>query len=100
MDEMVGYQMLEEIKSAVSFIRILWFYNVGDEAILQSIIESLHKENPNIELVVLSNDPDYTRKMYGVEAVDRWSIKSVYDAIKKVTDLLVVEGASSKIKRV
>lgn len=25
MDEMVGYQMLEEIKSAVSFIRILWF---------------------------------------------------------------------------
>ncbi len=76
------------------------FYNVGDEAILQSIIESLHKENPNIELVVLSNDPDYTRKMYGVEAVDRWSIKSVYDAIKKVTDLLVAEGASSKIKRV
>ncbi len=67
------------------------FYNVGDEAILQSIIESLHKENPNIELVVLSNDPDYTRKMYGVEAVDRWSIKSVYDAIKKVTDLLVAE---------
>lgn len=76
------------------------FYNVGDEAILQSIIESLHKENPNIELVVLSNDPDYTRKMYGVEAVDRWSIKSVYDAIKKVTGLLVAEGVSSKIKRV
>ncbi|MGG0291829.1 polysaccharide pyruvyl transferase CsaB [Bacillus pacificus] len=69
------------------------FYNVGDEAILQSIIESLHKENPNIELVVLSNDPDYTRKMYGVEAVDRWSIKSVYDAIKK-SDGLISGGGS------
>ena len=100
MDETIGHQMLEEIKSAVSFIRILWFYNVGDEAILQSIIESLHKENPNIELVVLSNDPDYTRKMYGVEAVNRWSIKSVYNAIKNSDGLISGGGVSSKIKRV
>ena len=41
--------MLEEIKSAVSFIRILWFYNVGDEAILQSIIQALHEEDPTLE---------------------------------------------------
>ncbi|MBL3200454.1 polysaccharide pyruvyl transferase CsaB, partial [Klebsiella pneumoniae] len=39
------------------------FYNVGDEAILQSIIESLSKENPDIELVVLSNDSKYTKEM-------------------------------------
>ena len=70
--------MLEEIKSAVSFIRILWFYNVGDEAILQSIIKALHEEDPTLELVVLSNDPDYTRKMYGVEAVNRWDIRAIY----------------------
>ena len=55
--------MLEEIKSAVSFIRILWFYNVGDEAILQSIIKALHEEDPTLELVVLSNDPDYTKNV-------------------------------------
>ena len=52
--------MLEEIKSAVSFIRILWFYNVGDEAILQSLSSSLHEEDPTLELAL--NDPDYTRK--------------------------------------
>ena len=75
--------MLEEIKSAVSFIRILWFYNVGDEAILQSIIKALHEEDPTLELVVLSNDPDYTRKMYGVEAVNRWDIRAIYKEIKR-----------------
>lgn len=76
------------------------FHNIGDEAILQSIIKSLKKEIPNIQLVVMSNDPDYTREMYDVEAVDRWDIKAVYDVIKKVTDLLAVEEASFKIKRV
>lgn len=48
----------------------------------------------------MSNDPDYTREVYDVEAVDRWDIKAVYDVIKKVTDLLAVEEASFKIKRV
>ena len=72
------------------------FHNIGDEAILQSIIKSLKKEIPNIQLVVMSNDPDYTREMYDVEAVDRWDIKAIYDVIKKVTDLLAVEEASSR----
>ena len=80
--------MLEEIKSAVSFIRILWFYNVGDEAILQSIIKALHEEDPTLELVVLSNDPDYTRKMYGVEAVNRWDIRAIYKEIKRSNGLI------------
>ena len=95
----VDCEMLEEIKSAVSFIRILWFYNVGDEAILQSIIKALHEEDPTLELVVLSNDPDYTRKMYGVEAVNRWDIRAIYKEIKRSNGLISGE-ASFKIKRV
>ncbi|MDZ5606102.1 polysaccharide pyruvyl transferase CsaB [Bacillus pseudomycoides] len=69
------------------------FYNVGDEAILQSIIKALHEEEPNLELVVLSNDPDYTKKMYGVEAVNRWDIRAVYGAIKR-SDGLISGGGS------
>ncbi len=38
------------------------FYNVGDEAILQSIIKALHEEDPTLELVVLSNDPTIQEK--------------------------------------
>ena len=69
------------------------FYNVGDEAILQSIIESLSKENPDIELVVLSNDSKYTKERYGVESVDRWNIKAVYHAIKN-SDGVISGGGS------
>jgi polysaccharide pyruvyl transferase CsaB len=69
------------------------FYNVGDEAILQSIIHALRQENPTIELVVLSNDPEYTRKMYGVEAVNRWNVKEIFKAIKQ-SDGLISGGGS------
>ena len=76
------------------------FYNVGDEAILQSIIESLSKENPDIELVVLSNDSKYTKEMYGVESVDRWDIKAVYHAIKNSDGVISGGGAFFKIRQV
>ncbi|MFJ8416735.1 polysaccharide pyruvyl transferase CsaB [Bacillus paramycoides] len=69
------------------------FYNVGDEAILQSIIQALHEEDPTLELVVLSNDPDYTREMYGVEAVNRWDIGAVYREIKKSNGLISGGGS-------
>ncbi|AIY77552.1 TPA: polysaccharide pyruvyl transferase CsaB [Bacillus tropicus] len=69
------------------------FYNVGDEAILQSIIKALHEEDPTLELVVLSNDPDYTRKMYGVEAVNRWDIRAIYKEIKRSNGLISGGGS-------
>ncbi|EJQ08729.1 polysaccharide pyruvyl transferase CsaB [Bacillus cereus] len=69
------------------------FYNVGDEAILQSIIKALHEEDPTLELVVLSNDPNYTRKMYGVEAVNRWDIRAIYREIKRSNGLISGGGS-------
>ncbi|MGG5739975.1 MULTISPECIES: polysaccharide pyruvyl transferase CsaB [Bacillus cereus group] len=69
------------------------FYNVGDEAILQSIIKALHEEDPTLELVVLSNDPDYTRKMYSVEAVNRWDIRAIYREIKRSNGLISGGGS-------
>ncbi|MBD8067459.1 polysaccharide pyruvyl transferase CsaB [Bacillus sp. PS06] len=59
------------------------FDNVGDEAILLSIIEVLRNEFPFISITVLSNQPQKTSEQYGVKAVNRWSFKEVMKAIKK-----------------
>lgn len=69
------------------------FHNVGDEAILFSMINALKAYDPHIEITVLSNDPEYTMKTYGVFAVNRWDIKQVANAIKQ-SDGLISGGGS------
>lgn len=43
--------------------------NIGDEAILASIIEALMREIGDVKITVLSDDPVYTSKIHGVNAV-------------------------------
>ena len=69
------------------------YHNVGDEAILKSIITALRKQNPNIDIVVLSNDVEYTKKTYNVDAINRWSIIDIYNTLKK-SDGLISGGGS------
>lgn len=69
------------------------FHNVGDEAILISIITALKKFKSDIEITVLSNDPDYTRETYEVDAVNRWDLKQVANVIKN-SDGLISGGGS------
>ncbi|WP_458411835.1 polysaccharide pyruvyl transferase CsaB [Schinkia sp. CFF1] len=69
------------------------FHNVGDEAILQAIIQALRNEKSDIEITVLSNDPDYTKKTYGVDAVNRWKLGQVFKAIG-AADGLISGGGS------
>jgi len=49
------------------------FNNCGDEAVLYAIIHCLRRLKPNVRITVLSNNPESTRAMYNVRAVDRWS---------------------------
>lgn len=58
------------------------FHNVGDEAILQAIIHALRAEKSDINITVLSNDPEYTKKTYGVDAINRWKLPAVFKAIR------------------
>ncbi|MDQ0254513.1 polysaccharide pyruvyl transferase CsaB [Evansella vedderi] len=58
------------------------FDNVGDEAILLSIIQGLKKDFPSISITVLSNQPKKTAALYKVKAVNRWKLKEVIQAIK------------------
>ena len=41
--------------------------NLGDEAILQSIITQLRKDPPRLELTVFSRDAEDTKRRHGVE---------------------------------
>lgn len=70
------------------------FDNAGDEAVLYSIIQALRNVyNNQVELVVLSNKPEETARDFGVEAVNRWEMKTVYKTLKSC-DLLVSGGGS------
>ncbi len=69
------------------------FHNVGDEAILYSIIQALRQQEPNVEIVVLSNHPEETAKAYHVLSVNRWKLNEVLKALKNA-DGLVSGGGS------
>ena len=61
------------------------FYNIGDEAILKSIIEALRNEDPNIDIVVLSNDVEYTKNTYKVNAINRWKLNEIYKELESLS---------------
>lgn len=69
------------------------YNNVGDEAILKSIITALRCEDPNIDIVVLSNDVEYTKRTYNVDAVNRWKMLEIYKELRK-SDGLISGGGS------
>ncbi|KAF1086072.1 colanic acid biosynthesis protein [Sporotomaculum syntrophicum] len=69
------------------------FDNLGDEAVLFSMLQSLRREIPGLEITVLSNNPAITAREYGVEAVNRWSMRQVADALLR-SELLICGGGS------
>ncbi len=50
------------------------FSNLGDEAILEVIIDELTRIMPSQNIVALSNNPAETEKTFGIRAADRWNI--------------------------
>lgn len=69
------------------------FDNIGDEAVLYAIISALKTQIPQVKITVLSNNPQKTKTIYQVEAINRWKIKEVAKAIK-ASDLLISGGGS------
>jgi polysaccharide pyruvyl transferase CsaB len=69
------------------------FHNVGDEAILFSIIQALKTQHPDVEITVLSNDPEYTKKTYSVNAINRWKFKEIISLMKKADGLISGGGS-------
>jgi len=74
------------------------FNNLGDEAVLYSILQSLRRYIPGIEITVLSNDPPATAREYGVAAVDRWNMRAVAGVIRR--SRLLISGGGSLLQDV
>lgn len=69
------------------------FNNAGDDVVLYGIISSLKREQPNISLAVLSNQPEKTAELFGIEAFNRWSVATIFRELMK-SDMLVMGGGT------
>lgn len=81
------------MKSNLLFSGYYGFDNSGDDAILQAIIGDIEKSEEQLNIKVLSFDPEKTKSIYGVEAVNRFKIRETIKAIRE-TDLLISGGGS------
>ncbi|MDO5707047.1 MAG: polysaccharide pyruvyl transferase CsaB [Andreesenia angusta] len=69
------------------------FNNMGDESILTAIITDLRKNIPDIDITVLSENPEITEKNHNIKAVYRKNIFKIIKSIRK-SDLLISGGGS------
>lgn len=69
------------------------FDNSGDDAILKAIIKDIKSIDETIEITALSKNPLNTKKIYKVNAVDRFNFNNVINAIRN-NDMLISGGGS------
>ncbi len=67
--------------------------NAGDEAMLSAMLEIFSELDPQLNITVISSDPEYTRKRHGVNAVNWLSVTAILKVLKKA-DLLISGGGS------
>lgn len=68
------------------------FGNVGDDALLDSMIQGIRKNQPDCGITVLSRDPKSTERAYPVSAISRRAPFSVLHAILSAEILYVGGG--------
>jgi len=68
------------------------FNNIGDESILRAVVDNLRDKLRDIEITVLSHNPEFTAKKYEVRSVSRKSAKAVREIFR--CDLLISGGGS------
>ncbi|HAP32069.1 MAG TPA: polysaccharide pyruvyl transferase CsaB [Firmicutes bacterium] len=74
------------------------FHNVGDEAILEATLRLIRRYRPELEVVVLSGDPEHTRRSYGVAAVYRGNLPAVVRTMRQAA--LLVSGGGGLLQDV
>ena len=92
-DCLAMYDQVRRRKHNVVMSGYYGFSNTGDDAILESICQGVRAASDEVELIVLSKDPELTRKQYGLNAVPRFNFLKVISALKK-SDLLLSGGGS------
>lgn len=69
------------------------FGNAGDEAMLSSIVVGLRSRYSNIEIVVISGDPEATASVYNLKAIRRFDATAILREMRK-SDLVISGGGS------
>lgn len=67
------------------------FDNLGDEAILEELISELRAHLQLDQIVVLSNNPEKTIRLYNTRSVNRWRLDQ-FMSIMKTTRVLISGG--------
>ncbi|HEY9676491.1 MAG TPA: polysaccharide pyruvyl transferase CsaB [Drouetiella sp.] len=67
------------------------FANLGDEAILEEITNELKKLVEPEQIVILSNNPEQTSKVFGVQAINRWKLSEFIQLLPR-TKLFISGG--------
>src|SRR5262245_51808303 len=67
------------------------FGNTGDEAILEALASGLARRVAGVRLLVVSGNPEDTRRRHGLEAVSWLDLAGIADAVRQ-SDLVVVGG--------
>ena len=92
-DCLAMYDQVRRRKYNVVMSGYYGFSNTGDDAILESVCQGVRAASDEVELTVLSKDPELTHKQFGLNAVPRFNIPRVISALKK-SDLLLSGGGS------
>jgi polysaccharide pyruvyl transferase CsaB len=83
-----------EPRDATPHVLIGGYYghgNLGDEALLQAMLDEWRREIPSLSAIVVSGDPAQTRRDYGVAAVHDRDVPAIVDAAGR-SDLVVLGG--------
>ena len=92
-DCLAMYDQVRRRKYNVVMSGYYGFANAGDDAILESIQQAIHEASNDVSVTVLSNDPELTRKQYGMDAIPRFRMWRVFSALRH-SDVLLSGGGS------
>ncbi len=92
-DCLTMYEQVRRRKYHVVMSGYYGFANAGDDAILESIQQAIHEASDDVSVTVLSNDPELTRKQYGMDAIPRFRMWRVFCALRR-SDVLLSGGGS------
>ncbi len=87
------YKKVRKRKYNVLMSGYYGFSNAGDDAILESVYQSIQKVSDEVSITVLSNDPEQTMRCCGADALNRFQIPAVWKALRRCDALLSGGGS-------
>lgn len=87
------YERVRRRKYRVVMSGYYGFANAGDDAILQSIHQSILSASDQVSVTALSNDPEQTRRAYGIDAVSRLRLGAIWRELRRCDALLSGGGS-------